>query len=461
MKDIDYIDHVIKNTLEKSEIKYGCIQFDKTEDESMVHWDDWVNGKSFKIKLDEQLYNILSTGFEKDGKNLSEYLEKPHKFAKDGSATKLSHQVVRYLSPGNTVRLIRKDEDAMLIKLIINTPTERVINKVDKNIENHEIILANIVWNPEHWRKPLVNKKAGHRYARINVPNESLNFNFDKKNIDTKNEIYGYFQRTKDPIKFSKNGLIIFYTKNTETNKGEIVGVYGKSQIIKLKEFPMSNFNSNVTADKNYSMLFPMPLDEKKYKEGNKRLVGQIGFAYKSTEFAKKVLLDEISELSKNGIPKEEYEKLIRIYEYYIGEKYLDTDDVEQTELVEIFKNQTKTNEELKNELLNSPSQEQEYIDIKGKKYKRNNVSLAKIKIIRGIKCQICKESILKKDGSKYVESAHITPKAEGGSETLDNILVLCPNHHKEFDLGDTEILYRDKNLIKFTLNQIKYSINL
>ena len=44
-------------------------------------------------------------------------------------------------------------------------------------------------------------------------------------------------------------------------------------------------------------------------------------------------------------------------------------------------------------------------------------------------------------DGSFYIEAAHIKPKSQQGTETPDNILILCPNHHKEFDLGKREII--------------------
>ena len=30
----------------------------------------------------------------------------------------------------------------------------------------------------------------------------------------------------------------------------------------------------------------------------------------------------------------------------------------------------------------------------------------------------------------------HITPVAEGGTDTEDNLILLCPNHHKQADLG-------------------------
>ena len=34
----------------------------------------------------------------------------------------------------------------------------------------------------------------------------------------------------------------------------------------------------------------------------------------------------------------------------------------------------------------------------------------------------------------KYSEVHHIWPLGEGGMDNIDNMLVLCPNHHTQFD---------------------------
>lgn len=48
--------------------------------------------------------------------------------------------------------------------------------------------------------------------------------------------------------------------------------------------------------------------------------------------------------------------------------------------------------------------------------------------------CLICGSTIEGKysNNRKYC----ITPISEGGTETQDNIILLCPNHHKQADLG-------------------------
>ncbi|MHB8560035.1 MAG: HNH endonuclease [Thermoplasmataceae archaeon] len=132
-------------------------------------------------------------------------------------------------------------------------------------------------------------------------------------------------------------------------------------------------------------------------------------------------------------------------------------DELEQEEIISMFRKENVEKLELESVQPNSP----EFVTINGIKYKRDNVTIGKLKIVRGNRCQICGEAILKKDGSLYVEGAHITAKRDKGPETPDNILILCPNHHKEFDYGKRERLERTKDKVKFMLNGVNYSIDI
>lgn len=152
--------------------------------------------------------------------------------------------------------------------------------------------------------------------------------------------------------------------------------------------------------------------------------------------------------------------KLKRVYG-----KYLDLipesqrDEIEQLEIVDTYKDKTKS--ELREELITSSKNIDELIVINHKTYKRDNKSIALIKILRDFKCQICGHYIIKKDGSKYVEAAHIVSKNKRGKEIAENILLLCPNHHKEFDLGNRQIINHTHELIKFKLNETEHEIKL
>lgn len=72
--------------------------------------------------------------------------------------------------------------------------------------------------------------------------------------------------------------------------------------------------------------------------------------------------------------------------------------------------------------------------------------------------CQICGTQI-KSPVSTYSEAAHIKSlgKPHNGPDTKENIICLCPNHHKMFDLG---IISMDDNFNILGLENEKLTIN-
>lgn len=333
------------------------------------------------------------------------------------------------------------------------------------------VIVANITWNNTGWRNIYINPHAGHEYARKYPGHESLNFEFDKRGLDTEKDVFGFVQWTAPPKNLSKNAVIIFYSKNLENHQGEIVGMYGDAKIIEdsiktdWNGFENNELISKIAAKKELSLLFPVPLNSDKYSN-NKRLVPQVGYTYKDIDFARKIIIDEINSLKKAGIKLDEFQKLKNIYKFLTGENYIENESLEDEDmkeqeellpLIEKFQNK----EQIINELKFATPHDPELIEFRGKQYKRDNKSIVNLKIIRGFKCQICNMTILKKDSTLYIEAAHITEKRHKGLETPDNILILCPNHHKQFDLGNKKIIERTKDKVIFELNKNKYEISL
>ena len=66
------------------------------------------------------------------------------------------------------------------------------------------------------------------------------------------------------------------------------------------------------------------------------------------------------------------------------------------------------------------------------------DTSLTKrIKQLYKNRCQICGITIKLKNGKEYSEAHHIKPIGKhNGPDSADNIVILCPNHHVEFDYG-------------------------
>lgn len=94
----------------------------------------------------------------------------------------------------------------------------------------------------------------------------------------------------------------------------------------------------------------------------------------------------------------------------------------------------------------------------------RRDTRLVKaIKELCEFRCQFpgCGVRIPKRDGGFYIEVAHIQAVREGGRSIIGNLLVLCPNHHKEFDYGDLEIVEQTVNTIRGKLNGKAFEIQL
>jgi hypothetical protein len=333
-----------------------------------------------------------------------------------------------------------------------------------------DVLLVNISWNPTGWRNTYINPKAGHSYTREYPGHESLNFKFDKKGIDNAKYIHGFVYWNARPLKFKKDGIIIFFSRNNDLNINLIVGIYGIAEVVEdnqtflIKGFKNNRYSINIRAEKDYSLLFPIPLDADKYKiDSRTRLIGQNGFSYRTIEFAETIIYDELVKLSESGILESDYTKLKSLYEYYTGKDFetvfVSSDVLEQNEISKFYKKKSK--EELQKELMKSTTTDSEIVVVNLKRYKRNNKTIALIKLLRNFQCQICGASIIKKDGSKYIEAAHIIPKHKKGIESSDNIILLCPNHHKEFDLGDLKIISHNKSSFEFILNGKNHKLNL
>ncbi len=341
------------------------------------------------------------------------------------------------------------------------------------NTQTSKVIVANITWNDSGWRNVYANPQAGHRYARNHPGHESLNFDFDKEVLGDGDRVYGFIQWIGPPRHLSEHSLAIFYSKNLKTKKGQLVGIYGDVEILKEVKtapyagFENNEFQSNVSARRDISLLFPIPLNADRYS-GGERLVPQSGFAYKDERFAEQVISDEIQALKKSGRRIEEYATLKRIYAFITGEEYRDeehTDDlIEQEEILVETRREHDREKEIQfiNRYLTAMKPgDSETVFVSGNRYKRNNALIAKIKYLRGERCQICGLAILKKDGTPYTEAAHIKAKSDSGTETPDNLMILCPNHHKEFDLGYTEIINLTENNFRFKLNGQIHQIDL
>ena len=112
------------------------------------------------------------------------------------------------------------------------------------------------------------------------------------------------------------------------------------------------------------------------------------------------------------------------------------------------------------NEKMRRINPERRAIEI-NKIFRKDNKIVELCKRVYENKCQFpdCNSQVLTKDGDNYVEVAHIKPVNKGGQSIIGNLIVLCPNHHKEFDFGNLKILEQSEKTLVGILNNKEFKI--
>ena len=131
----------------------------------------------------------------------------------------------------------------------------------------------------------------------------------------------------------------------------------------------------------------------------------------------------------------------INITQYYIPNEQDDSfiDEMNNESLESIY-NEAKKFSDYENQYY--------YITKEIKQRHESKKQKERIAILENHTCQICgfQQSYINKEGKKrwIIEVDHIIEKAQGGGETIDNLLVLCPNCHAKKTYGVIRI---DENL--------------
>lgn len=79
----------------------------------------------------------------------------------------------------------------------------------------------------------------------------------------------------------------------------------------------------------------------------------------------------------------------------------------------------------------------------------RDSDAVRKLKSVYGDRCQLCGDRLADGDGTGYSEVHHLRPLGEphDGPSEPTNMLVLCPNHHADFDNGVVRIDLDDRSV--------------
>lgn len=92
--------------------------------------------------------------------------------------------------------------------------------------------------------------------------------------------------------------------------------------------------------------------------------------------------------------------------------------------------------------------------------FRRDPVLSATLKTKYKDRCQICNTTYRISRGF-FCDTHHIKSLSAGGIDVSDNILVLCPNHHRLFGRSRIEIISRDKSKIKIKVGEQVFEAKL
>jgi 5-methylcytosine-specific restriction protein A len=238
----------------------------------------------------------------------------------------------------------------------------------------------------------------------------------------------------------------------------------GELTLSEAKTIVVSDIKMNPNSANDYFFNFKHFLNGERYTRTNNAYTTDYFLSNIYKDYGLPGLTNAIKALRLHIEYYEDLQKITMHSQRKILEEYsklcIETpDEIEQSEIIKTYKKQNISKEDIARELGALKPSDLVEITINGKTYKRDNKTIAQIKILRDFKCQICSTFILKRDGTPYIEAAHITPKHKKGQEMPDNILLLCPNHHKEFDLGDLVFHSHHNDLVHFTLNGKEYKL--
>lgn len=260
-------------------------------------------------------------------------------------------------------------------------------------------------------------------------------------------------------MKIPKELTPIAYEFSKKVFEGKLTFKEGQQQLV-----GNNRMNPNSAAD--YINNFRCMIEGKRFTRTNNAYSMEYFFDNIFKDYGSAGLSNALTALKLHieyyeGIQKVVMKSMRNIYEKYLAVPLDTPDEQEQKDIIREFRNQNKSKQDIIDELKKLKPTDSEEVIINSKSFKRDNRTIAQIKILRDFKCQICSTTIRKKDGTFYIEAAHIKPKHKKGRETPDNILILCPNHHKEFDFGDLEISHHNMDEIQFTLNGQEHKISL
>ncbi|MFJ8746809.1 HNH endonuclease [Embleya sp. NPDC127516] len=160
------------------------------------------------------------------------------------------------------------------------------------------------------------------------------------------------------------------------------------------------------------------------------------------TEEAVKVLADEVrraeivAHLLTTYFPERDHARLLAATHVRTEDEGAATDEDEQDEPVTLDVPGSNEEDRAVSKTIRATT-----------RYDRDSGIVRDLKLLYDNTCQICGTTLRGRAGKRGSDGAHFRPLAEGGPDSLTNLLCLCANHHRELDLhgiyvGSDNVVY-------------------
>ncbi|NGP89365.1 HNH endonuclease [Fodinibius halophilus] len=123
----------------------------------------------------------------------------------------------------------------------------------------------------------------------------------------------------------------------------------------------------------------------------------------------------------------------------WFGLEETSTEENLEEELEKGIEESSKLSDEARQERLSQASKKPEQIQVLSKGYRRNPDVIVEVLKRADGECERCEDDapfLRASDGTPYLEIHHKKPLAEGGNDTVENAMALCPNCHREVHYG-------------------------
>lgn len=223
-----------------------------------------------------------------------------------------------------------------------------------------------------------------------------------------------------------------FDPQNEEQFKKDAIGNYVITEVTDLSTNKCSRFSRKVTKYWTSPCRTNIVTDH--------RIRALKGDHYKIKSWIDTNTIED-EDLHKHGIKRRILDETPSYIKYHEKSGSLDTVSIEElnNELEKSITSSRYSSAKDREERLDKANKQPEQVEIRTRGFRRNaDVIVTVLNRANGI-CERCKQKapfVRKKDNTPYLEVHHKQQLSEGGDDSVENAIAVCPNCHRELHFG-------------------------